>query len=107
MVFGPLLSNGRQRVGAFKKTRACRKNAFKHSYKVECGNRLRVGVLVLKTLACWGLRVGPSKNKHLLASRDVIISSEICGSVLQRVLHIRRRRLAAHYPVSQETCLFK
>ena len=25
------------------------------------GNRLRVGVLVLKTLACRGLRVGPSK----------------------------------------------
>ena len=41
--FGPLLGNGRQRVGAFSK-RACRKNAFKHSYTVECGNRLRVGV---------------------------------------------------------------
>ena len=26
------------------KKRACRKNAFKHSYAVECGNRLRVGV---------------------------------------------------------------
>ena len=34
---------GRQRVGAFGK-RACRKNAFKHSYTVECANRLRVGV---------------------------------------------------------------
>ena len=30
----------------------CRINAFKHSYAVKCGNRL--------TLACWGLRVGPS-----------------------------------------------
>ena len=28
---------------------------------MECGNRLRVGVLVQKTLACRGLRVGPSK----------------------------------------------
>ena len=26
------------------KTLACQKNAFKHSYTVECGNRLRVGV---------------------------------------------------------------
>ena len=43
MVFGPLLSNVRQRVGAFEK-RACRKNTFKHSYTVECGNRLSVGV---------------------------------------------------------------
>ena len=37
------LSIGRERVGAFKK-RACRKNSFKHSYTVECRNRLRVGV---------------------------------------------------------------
>ena len=43
MFFRPLLSNGRQRVGACSK-RACRKNAFKRSYTVECGNRLRVGV---------------------------------------------------------------
>ena len=43
MAFGPLLSNGRQRVSAFKKKLACRKYAFKHSYTVECGNRLRVG----------------------------------------------------------------
>ena len=28
---------------------------------MECGNRLRVGVCVLKTLVCRGLRVGPSK----------------------------------------------
>ena len=35
-------SIGRQRVGAFKK-RLCRKNAFKQSYAVEGGNRLRVG----------------------------------------------------------------
>ena len=27
---------------------ACRKNAFKHSYAVECGNRLRVGVRAKK-----------------------------------------------------------
>ena len=33
------------------------KNAFKHSYIVECGNRLRVTVLVLKTLACLGVCV--------------------------------------------------
>ena len=46
------LSNGRQRVGAFKKTLACRKNAFKHSYTVECGNRLRVGVRAKNAVAC-------------------------------------------------------
>ena len=34
------------------------KNVFKHLYTV--GNRLRVGVRA-KTLACQGLRVGPSK----------------------------------------------
>ena len=45
MVFGPLVSNGRLRVGAFSK-RVCRKDAFKHSYTVECGNCLRVGVRV-------------------------------------------------------------
>ena len=60
MVFGPLLSNGRQRVGAFSK-RACRKNAFKHSYTVECRNRLRVGVRAKNAVACRGLRVSPSK----------------------------------------------
>ena len=59
MVFGPLLSNGRQRVGALKK-RACRKNAFKHSYTVECGNRLRVGVRAKNAIVS-GLRVGSSK----------------------------------------------
>ena len=46
----------------------CLKNArvekmpFKHSYTVECRNRLRVGVRA-KTLACRGLRVGPSKGR--------------------------------------------
>ena len=44
MVFEPLLSNGRQGVGAVLKTLACRINAFKHSYTVEFWNRLRVGV---------------------------------------------------------------
>ena len=29
---------------AHQEKHACRKNAFKHSYTVECGNRLRVGV---------------------------------------------------------------
>ena len=54
------LSNGRQRAGAFKKKRVS-KSAFKHSYTVECGNCLRV--CVLKTLACWGLRVELKKDK--------------------------------------------
>ena len=44
MVVGPSLRNARQRVGAFSKTLACRKDAFKHSYTVECGNHLHVGV---------------------------------------------------------------
>ena len=35
-------------------------------------------------------------KQALLALRDVTISSQICGSKLQRVLHIRWRMLAAH-----------
>ena len=54
------LSVGRQRVGAFKKC-ACRQNAFKQSYTVECGNRLRVGVRA-KNASVSGLRAGPSKE---------------------------------------------
>ena len=57
MVVGPLLSNGRQRVGALKK-RACRKNAFQHSYTVECGDRLRVGVGA-KNASVSGFACGP------------------------------------------------
>ena len=57
MVFGPVLSNGRQRVG---EKRARRKSAFQHSYTEECGDR--VSECMLKTLACRGLRVGPSKG---------------------------------------------
>ena len=34
---------------------------WKHSYTVECGNRLRVGVRAKNAPACRGLRVGPSK----------------------------------------------
>ena len=59
MVFGPFLSNGRQRVGAFK-------NA--HVEKVPLNIRIQwnagtasVSECMLKTLACRGLRVGPSK----------------------------------------------
>ena len=40
---GGFLSIDSQRLGAFEK-RARRKIAFKHSYAVESGNRLRVGV---------------------------------------------------------------
>ena len=43
------------------KTLASRKNAFKHSYTVEYGNRLRVGVRA-KSASVSGLRVGPSKR---------------------------------------------
>ena len=57
-VFGPLSSNGRQRVGALKK-RARRKNAFKHN-RIQW-NRLCVGVRAKNAVACRGLRVGPSK----------------------------------------------
>ena len=43
-------------VSCVFKTLACRKNAFKHSYTVECGNRLRVGVCsgVSKGGFLWG-----------------------------------------------------
>ena len=37
------------------------KKYFKHSYAVECGNRLRVGVRA-KNSSVSGLRVGPSKG---------------------------------------------
>ena len=64
MVFGPLLSNGRKRVRptVLLKRLACRKNAFKHSYTVECGNRLRVGVCAKNASCVSGLRVGLSKG---------------------------------------------
>ena len=75
------------------KTARVQKKAFKHSYTVECGKRLRVGVrvskkrplniriqwnvgsacvseCVLKTLACRGLRVGPSKLRSLFGWKD-------------------------------------
>ena len=43
----PILSIGRQRAGAFKNARI-EENAFEHSYTVECGNHLRVGVRAKK-----------------------------------------------------------
>ena len=68
MVFGPLLSNGRQRVGALQKRSRVEKMPLniRHSYTVECGNRLRVGVRA-KNANVSGLLVGPSK---LLAESD-------------------------------------
>ena len=64
MVFGPLLSNGRQRVGGVSKTRVSKK-CLKQKIFVYSGNAGTACVLecVLKTLACRGLRVGPSKNR--------------------------------------------
>ena len=59
------LSIGRQCVGAFKNA-SVSKNAFKHSYTVECGNRLRVGARAKNAVACRGLRVGPSKGGYTL-----------------------------------------
>ena len=51
-------------VSVSLKTLACRINAFKHSYTVECGNRLRVGVRAknasVSGFACrpfWGLMI--------------------------------------------------
>ena len=44
----------------FKK-RACRKNAFKHNRIQWNAGTACVSECVLKTLACRGLRVGPSK----------------------------------------------
>ena len=46
----------------FKNAHVSENNAFKHSYIVECGNRLRVGVRAKNAIAaCRGLRVGPSE----------------------------------------------
>ena len=61
MVFRPPLSNGRQRVGAFKK-RACRKMPLNICIQWNAGSTC-VSECVLKTLACRGLRVGPSKTQ--------------------------------------------
>ena len=62
MVFRPLLSNGRSRVGAIKK-RTCRRNALKHSYLQWNAGTACVSECVLKTPACRGLQVGPSKKQ--------------------------------------------
>ena len=43
------------------KTLACRKNAFKHSFLQWNAGTACVSECMLKTLACRGLRVGPSK----------------------------------------------
>ena len=46
-----------------------KKYAFKRSYTVECGNRLRVGVRAKNAVACRGLRVGPSKKGMLIFTK--------------------------------------
>ena len=70
MVFGLLLSNGRQRVGAFKK-RACPKNAFKHNRIQWNAGTACVSECVLKRCGVSGLRVGPSKAiTHASASAE-------------------------------------
>ena len=65
MIFGRLLSNGSQHVGALKKTLACRKDAFKHSRIQWNAGTACVSECVLKTLACRGLRVGPSNAQEV------------------------------------------
>ena len=60
MAIGPLLSNGRQRVGAFKNA-SVPKNAFKHIRIQWNAGTACVSECVLKALACRGLHVGPSK----------------------------------------------
>ena len=71
MVFGALLSNGRQRVGAFKKL-AFRKMPLNIRIQWNVGTAC-VSECVLKTsLACRGLRVGPSKlraHAHTLSGK--------------------------------------
>ena len=62
-----LLSNGRQRVGAFLDPRACRKNAFKHNRIQSNAGTACTSECVLKTLACRGLRVGPSEAVTVMA----------------------------------------
>ena len=81
-------------VSVHFKNASVSKNAFKHSYTVECGNRLRVGVLVLKTLAYRGLRVGPSKiaseNMKFLGFR--IFCSEKAFASQERVSGFPERK---------------
>ena len=60
MVIGPLLSNGRQRVGAFKNASVSKKMPLNIRIQWNAGTAC-VSKCVLKTLACRGLRVGPSK----------------------------------------------
>ena len=50
-----------------KNASVSKKNVFKHSYTVECGSHLRVGVRA-KTPASRGLRVGPSKHVDLVTT---------------------------------------
>ena len=59
MVSGPLLSNGRQRVGAFQNARV-EKMPLKIRIQWNAGTAC-MSECVLKKLACRGLRVGPSK----------------------------------------------
>ena len=56
--FGPLLSNVRQPVGAFKK-RTCQKMLLNIPMQCNAGTAC-VSECVLKTLLCRGLRVRPS-----------------------------------------------
>ena len=60
MVFGPLLSNGRQRVGAFKENARVETVLLNIRMQWNAGTAC-VSECVLKTLPCRGLRVGPSK----------------------------------------------
>ena len=60
MVFGPLLSYGRQRVGAFSKRQRVEKMPLNIRIQWNAGTA-GVSERVLKTLACRGLRVSPPK----------------------------------------------
>ena len=62
----------------FKNT-SVSKNAFKHSCTVECGNRLRVGVLVLNTL--W--RVGVCMSALLRQQANGVEKCENAGNGLR------------------------
>ena len=79
------------------KTLACRKNAFKYSYSQWNAGTARVSECVLKTLACRGLHVGPSKV-HLIFHRQVSFAkSRLSGTSELRLLVEEREHAGAGF----------
>ena len=87
MVFGPLLSNGRQRVGASKNARV---EEMPLNIRIQWNaGTARVSECVLKTLACRGLRVG------------VCVSDLLSSKRLNNIRNLRAPNCAIDLRISQ------